>query len=194
DRLVLRRGLPRAGRHRGFVARALRRGGGDSRAEPTLRGCEDRHPRSPRAGGGGGEPSAQHGMAVPCGFRCGGDCGGVGGRARGRGGGGQARGGGVTSAAWHYAVSAADWASVSDACLQGVVHACNNRVAALGGIVQLQDHKLASAEEGFASLREEVVRFRALMELLRALMARKGEKREPARMVEALRAAAALLA
>lgn len=100
----------------------------------------------------------------------------------------------MTSAPWHSAVSADDWAVVSDACLQGVVHACNNRVAALGGIVQLQDHKLASAEEGFASLREEVVRFRALMELLRALMARKGEKREPARMVEALRAAAALLA
>lgn len=96
--------------------------------------------------------------------------------------------------AWHSSVSAEEWALVHDALLQGVVHACNNRVAALGGIVQLQEHALATPQEGFASLKAEVPRLRAMMELFRALMARRGDKREPARMSECVRGAAALLA
>jgi hypothetical protein len=94
---------------------------------------------------------------------------------------------------WYSSVAADDWAPIHDALLQGVVHACNNRVAALGGIVQLQDHALATPQEGFASLKAEVPRLRAMMELFRALMARRGDKREPVRLSECARGAAALL-
>jgi hypothetical protein len=100
----------------------------------------------------------------------------------------------VPKQAWHSSVSAEEWAPVHDALLQGVVHACNNRVAALGGIVQLQEHALATPQEGLASLKNEVPRLRAMMELFRSLMARRGDKREPARLSECVRSAAALLA
>jgi hypothetical protein len=100
----------------------------------------------------------------------------------------------ISKQPWYSSVAADDWAPVHDALLQGVVHACNNRVAALGGIVQLQEHALATPQEGFASLKAEVPRLRAMMELFRALMARRGDKREPARLSECARGAAALLA
>jgi hypothetical protein len=95
---------------------------------------------------------------------------------------------------WHSSVGADEWALVHEALLQGVVHASNNRVAALSGIVQLQEHALATPQEGLASLKLEVPRLRAMMELFRALMARRGDKREPARLSECVRGAAALLA
>lgn len=95
---------------------------------------------------------------------------------------------------WYSSVGAEEWALVHDALLQGVVHASNNRVAALSGIVQLQEHALATPQEGLAALKLEVPRLRAMMELFRALMARRGDKREPARLSECARGAAALLA
>lgn len=100
----------------------------------------------------------------------------------------------ISKQPWYSSVAADDWAPVHDALLQGVVHACNNRVAALGGIVQLQEHALATPQEGLASLKTEVPRLRAMMELFRALMARRGDKKEPARLGECARGAAALLA
>lgn len=92
------------------------------------------------------------------------------------------------------AVAADDWAPVHDALLAGVVHACNNRVAALGAIVQLQESGLATPDEGIEALTAEVRKLREMMELLRALMLRPGTRKEPQRFGDALRGAAALLA
>lgn len=90
-------------------------------------------------------------------------------------------------------VAADDWALVHEDLLAGVVHACNNRVAALGALCELQDAGLSTAEEGFHSLRAEVGKLRTMMELLRALMLKAGAKQEPSRFGDALEGAAALL-
>lgn len=100
----------------------------------------------------------------------------------------------MTEAEVRSAFTPEEWHLVGDAVYGGVVHACNNRVAALGGLVEMHEHRLAEAVDVISTLREEVLRFRALMELLRALMFRRGERREPVRLVDALRGAAALLA
>jgi len=86
------------------------------------------------------------------------------------------------------------WAAVHDTIYGGLVHALNNRVAALSGIVQLQDEGLVAPADGIARLRSEVNLLRAMMELMRALMARRGERREPVRMGDAMREVRALLA
>lgn len=91
-------------------------------------------------------------------------------------------------------VAADDWALVHDDLLAGVVHACNNRVAALGALCELQEAGLSSAQEGFLALRTEVSKLRTMMELLRALMLKSGARKEPSRFGDALEAAAALLA
>lgn len=98
------------------------------------------------------------------------------------------------SAPLRTSVAADDWAPIHDALLAGVVHACNNRVAALGAIVQLQESGLAMPNEGMEALAVEVRKLRAMMELLRALMQRPGTRKEPLRLGDAVRGAAALLA
>lgn len=92
------------------------------------------------------------------------------------------------------AVDADVWSGVLDELLHGVVHAANNRVAALGGILQLQDHGLATPSEGIAALRDEVARLRTLMERFRDLTTKRGEQREALRFSDALRASQLVLA
>ena len=91
-------------------------------------------------------------------------------------------------------VSADAWIPVDDALLHSVVHAANNRVAALGGIVQLQDLELATPAEGIRAMREEFQRMRTLMERFRDLTLRRGDKKEALRFTDALRRAEPLLA
>lgn len=92
------------------------------------------------------------------------------------------------------AFAVADWAPVQEALLHGLVHACNNRVAALGGISQLYEAQLSTGEEGMQQLAGEVEKLRAMMALFRSVLGGRTSRREPARMGEALQAAAALLA
>ncbi|WKW10961.1 hypothetical protein Strain138_000194 [Pseudogemmatithrix spongiicola] len=94
----------------------------------------------------------------------------------------------------HSAVAAEHWLPVHTALVQGLVHACNNRVAALSGITQLYEAQLSTSEEGMQQLGGEVERMRQLMAMFRLVSATGGSRREPARMGEALRSAAALLA
>lgn len=91
-------------------------------------------------------------------------------------------------------VAADDWALMHDELLAGVVHACNNRVAALGALCELQEAGLSTAQEGLLALRSEVGKLRGMMELLRALMLKTGAKKEPSRFGDALQGASALLA
>ncbi len=91
------------------------------------------------------------------------------------------------------AVAAHDWAPVHDELLAGVVHACNNRVAALGALCELQEAGLSTEQEGLLALRTEVGKLRAMMELLRALMLKTGAKKEPSRFGDAVAGAASLL-
>lgn len=91
-------------------------------------------------------------------------------------------------------VSAEAWMPVHDALLHSVVHAANNRVAALGGIIQLQDLELATPPEGIRAMREEFQRMRTLMERFRELTLQRGEKKEAVRFTDALRRAEPLLA
>jgi hypothetical protein len=83
---------------------------------------------------------------------------------------------------------------VHEALMQGLVHACNNRVAALSGITQLFEAQLSTSDEGMQQLNGEVERFRHLMGMFRLATSPRGTRREPARMGEALRAAVSLLA
>lgn len=92
------------------------------------------------------------------------------------------------------AVAPERWLPIHEALLQGLVHACNNRVAALSGITQLYDAQLSTSEEGMQQLSAEVERLRQLMALFRVATSPRGTRREPARMGEALKAAASLLA
>lgn len=92
------------------------------------------------------------------------------------------------------AFSAAQWHPVYEALVQGLVHACNNRVAALSGIAQLYEAQLSTSDEGMQQLAGEVERLRQLMGSFRLAVSSGGTRREPARMCEALRAAASLLA
>ncbi len=91
-------------------------------------------------------------------------------------------------------VSADVWAPVVDALLHGVVHAANNRTAALGGILQLQELELATPKEGIQSVRDEFVKLRALMERFRDLGSKRGDKKEASVIGDALESAALLLA
>lgn len=90
-------------------------------------------------------------------------------------------------------VTADDWVSVHEQLIAGVVHACNNRVAALGALCELQDSGISTAGDGPLSLRAEVGKLRTLMESLRALVPRTGRKKEAMRFRDALQGAAALL-
>lgn len=91
------------------------------------------------------------------------------------------------------AVAPDQWLPVYEALMQGLVHACNNRVAALSGITQLHEAQLSTSDEGMQQLVGEVERFRQLMGMLRLATSPRGTRREPARMGEALRAAVSLL-
>lgn len=91
------------------------------------------------------------------------------------------------------AIAPTQWLPVHEALVQGLVHACNNRVAALSGIAQLYEAELSTSDEGMQQLGGEVERLRQLMGLFRSVASAVGTRREPARMGEALRAAAALL-
>lgn len=87
-----------------------------------------------------------------------------------------------------------EWAPVQESLLQGIVHACNNRVAALSGISQLYDAQLSTGDESMQQLSGEVEKLRTLMGLFRTVLSGRAERREPARMGEALQSAASLLA
>ena len=98
------------------------------------------------------------------------------------------------SATGRSAIAAEHWLPVYTAMVQGLVHACNNRVAALSGITQLYEAQLSTSDEGMQQLSGEVERLRQLMQMFRLATASGGARREPARMGEALRSAAALMA
>lgn len=87
-----------------------------------------------------------------------------------------------------------EWAPVQESLLQGLVHACNNRVAALSGISQLYEAQLSSGDEGMQQLSAEVEKLRALMGSFRAVLSGRAERQGAARMGEALQSAAGLLA
>lgn len=91
------------------------------------------------------------------------------------------------------AVAPAQWLPVYEALMGGLIHACNNRVAALSGITQLYEAELSTSEEGMQQLSGEVEKLRQLMLMFRAASGTGGGRREPTRMAEALRSAAALL-
>lgn len=100
----------------------------------------------------------------------------------------------MTGAARHSVFEAAEWMPVEQALLQGLVHACNNRVAALSGISQLYEADLASGAESMQALGGEIQRLRTLMQLFRTVLIGRPERREPARMGEAMQSAVAVLA
>lgn len=91
-------------------------------------------------------------------------------------------------------IRADDWLPVHQALLAGLVHACNNRVAALSGIAQLYEARLSTGDEGMQQLLGEVEKLRALMGLFRLALNGRSARREPSRMGEALQTAATLLA
>lgn len=91
-------------------------------------------------------------------------------------------------------VSAEVWAPVGDALLHGLVHTANNRIAALGGILQLQELDLATPTEGIQSVREEFAKLRILMERFRDISSKRGEMKAAAVLADAVKAAALLLA
>lgn len=86
------------------------------------------------------------------------------------------------------------WFPVYEALMHGLIHACNNRVAALSGITQLHEAQLSTSDEGMQQLAVEVEKLRQLMLMFRAASSSGGARREPMHMAEALRTAAALLA
>ncbi|MBX3174288.1 MAG: HAMP domain-containing histidine kinase [Gemmatimonadaceae bacterium] len=92
------------------------------------------------------------------------------------------------------AVRAEDWANVHDELLHGLVHTANNRIAALGGIVQLQENDLMEADEALTQLRDEVARLRALMLKFRAMTVRRAPSREPVRLGDVLQGTVDVLA
>jgi len=100
----------------------------------------------------------------------------------------------VTGVVAHSVFEAAEWVPFEQALLQGLVHACNNRVAALSGISQLYEADLSSGAESMRALVSEVERLRTLMQLFRTVLSGRPERREPARMGEAMQSAVALLA
>jgi hypothetical protein len=91
-------------------------------------------------------------------------------------------------------LSAEAWAPVGDALLHGLVHTANNRIAALGGILQLQELELATPNEGIESVREEFAKLRTLMERFRDISSKRGDTKVAAVMAEALKGAALLMA
>ena len=92
------------------------------------------------------------------------------------------------------AIAAAHWLPIYESLVQGLLHAMNNRVAALSGIVQLHEAGLSTGDEGMQQLTAEVEKCRGLMAMLRGGVGARTSRREPARMSEGLRAAADLLA
>ena len=92
------------------------------------------------------------------------------------------------------AFEVSEWAPVQEGLLHGLVHACNNRVAALGGISQLYEAQLSTGDEGMQQLAGEMEKLRALMGLFRSVLGGRAARRDPARMGEALQTAAAILA
>lgn len=91
-------------------------------------------------------------------------------------------------------LSAECWAPVGDALLHGLVHTANNRIAALGGILQLQELELATPDEGIQSVREEFAKLRTLMERFRDISSKRGDTKVGAVMADALNGAALLMA
>lgn len=86
------------------------------------------------------------------------------------------------------------WAPVGDALLHGLVHTANNRIAALGGILQLQELDLATPTEGIQQVRDEFAKLRKLMERFRDITSKRGDAKVASVMAEGLGAAALLMA
>lgn len=93
----------------------------------------------------------------------------------------------------HSDVRVDDWAPVQDQLLQGLLHSCNNRLAALAGVMQLQEHGLAAPAEGIAAVGTELTKMREMMDVFRLLVPRRGKAKEAIRLDEALRTAQRLL-
>jgi hypothetical protein len=91
------------------------------------------------------------------------------------------------------AFEATEWMPIQESLMQGLVHACNNRVAALSGISQLYEAELSTGDEGMRALSSEIEKLRGVMGLFRTLLTGRGERREPSRMGEALQAATSVL-
>jgi hypothetical protein len=91
-------------------------------------------------------------------------------------------------------VSAADWLPIHERLVEGVVHSLSNRVAALMGVTQLLEMRLASLDEGARTLAGESAQLREQVNLLRSIVPRQAERREPVRAGDVVRGAMALLA
>lgn len=91
-------------------------------------------------------------------------------------------------------VSAEVWEPVGDALLHGLVHTANNRIAALGGILQLQELDLATPTEGIQQVRDEFAKLRTLMERFRDISSKRGDAKVATVLSEALKGAALLMA
>ena len=92
----------------------------------------------------------------------------------------------------HSSFADADWLPVLEGLLRGTQHSLNNRLAALDGVVSLQEMGLARPEELQERLRAELERLRQLLYLMRQLTPKTTPRREPGRIGDALRAAAEL--
>ena len=91
-------------------------------------------------------------------------------------------------------VRAEDWAPVYNEFWHGLVHSANNRIAALGGILQLYESKISTPGQGMEALRGEVPRLRNLMQQFRALTVSRSERREPVRLRDAMGVVTGLVA
>ncbi|MEX2182494.1 MAG: hypothetical protein WD771_10660 [Gemmatimonadaceae bacterium] len=87
----------------------------------------------------------------------------------------------------------ADWLPTLEMLVRGTHHTLNNRVAALDGVMSLQEMGLATWDETMQALRSEMDRLRELLNLLRGMTPKTITRREPERLGDALRVAAALL-
>ncbi len=91
-------------------------------------------------------------------------------------------------------IAAEHWLPVYEALVQGLMHALNNRVAALSGIVQLYQAQLSTGDEGMQQLTGEVEKLRQLLTTMRGGLGVRPAKREPMRLGDAFQTAASLLA
>lgn len=92
----------------------------------------------------------------------------------------------------HSSFADADWLPVLEGLVRGTHHSLNNRLAALDGVISLQEMGIASREESLERLRAEMERLRQLLHLMREITPKTTPRREPGRIGDALRAAAEL--
>jgi len=93
----------------------------------------------------------------------------------------------------HSSFAGADWLPVLESLVRGTQHSLNNRIAALDGVISLQEMGLASQDESQMRLRAEMERIKQLLHLMRELAPKTTLRREPGRIGDALRVAGDLL-